>query len=80
VIPLDQPSTLRRRVSLRIEHNSVGAMLWRNRVCSPVWPVKEGSEVCRERGLLNVGAVGICRVDALSAVDQHAKQDSRTVR
>src|SRR6266581_8275894 len=59
--------------------SSLLAYLWRNGVCAPVGAVKQGVEVSRERDLLDVGAVGIGRVDALAAIDVHAENDARLV-
>ncbi len=83
MIPLGQPSTPRRRVSLRIDTNSVGAMLWRNRVCAPIRAVIHIREVLPhhgERDLLYVRAVGVGRVDTLAAIDEHAENDPSAIR
>ena len=52
-----------------------------DRMRTPVQSVKDfRGDIRRKRDLLDVGAVRICREDALPAVDVHAENDSRSVR
>ena len=60
--------------------SSLLAYLWRNGMRAPVGAVKQGVEVSRERDLLDVGTIRVCRVDALPAIDEHAENDPCAVR
>ncbi len=54
-------------------------VLRRERMSAPVGTDIEVREIGRKRDLPDIGTVGICCVDALSAVDKHAEDDPRAV-